>query len=79
MKDAVIAEAGLRHSEEVMRLSRMGAMFPSRLSFLRSLTRRLIADKSNVSRHHWDMDAEGFGTAVHGRRAAGHSLVPICS
>ena len=73
MKDAVIAEAGLRHSEEVMRLSRMGAMFPSRLSFLRSLTRRLIADKSNVSRHHWDMDVEGFGTAVYSVDLGGHT------
>ena len=73
MKDAVIPEAELRHSEEVMRLSRMGAMFPSRLSFLRSLTRRLIADKSSVSRHHWDMDREGYGTAVYSVNLGGYT------
>ena len=65
MKDEAFPTAKLRHPDEVMRLTRMGAMFPSRLSFLRSLTRRLISDGSNVSRGHWDMDADGYGTAVY--------------
>jgi len=72
MKDAVFSQAELRHPDYVMRLSRMGAMFPSRLSFLRSLTRQLIADKSLVSRVHWDMDSEGFGTAVYTLTLGGH-------
>ena len=65
MKDEAFPTAKLRDPDEVMRLSRMGAMFPSRLSFLRSLTRRLISDGSTVSRGHWDMDADGYGTAVY--------------
>ncbi|PTX54825.1 hypothetical protein C8N43_3646 [Litoreibacter ponti] len=55
----------LRPPSEVMRLSRMGAMFPSRLSFLRSLTRRLASEGAKVIRPVWDMDADGFGHAVY--------------
>jgi len=44
MKDFVAPpQTALRPPSEVMRLDRMGAMFPTRLSFLRVLTRRLSA------------------------------------
>ena len=65
MKDSVINQGDLRPASEVMRLQRMGSMFPSRLSFLRTLTRRLIADGSRVSRPHWQIDGDGYGTAVY--------------
>ncbi len=48
-----------------MRLRRMGASFPTRLSFLRSLTRRLAAENVRVTRPVWDMSADGFGHAVY--------------
>ncbi|AXI45676.1 hypothetical protein C1J03_06270 [Sulfitobacter sp. SK012] len=54
----------LRPPSQVMRLSRMGSMFPSRLSFLRSLMRRLAAEKVHVRCHAWEMDVDGFGHAV---------------
>ena len=73
MKDEIFSSAELRKPNDVMRLSRMGAMFPSRLSFLRSLTRRLIQDGSTVSRGHWDMDEEGYGTAVYTIKLGGYS------
>ena len=73
MKDEIFPSAKLRKPNDVMRLSRMGAMFPSRLSFLRSLTRRLIQDGSTVSRGHWDMDEEGYGTAVYTIKLGGYS------
>ncbi len=73
MTQSLYAQAELRHPDDVMRLSRMGAMFPSRLSFLRSLTRQLIADESQVSRMHWDMNSDGFGTAVYTLTLGGHS------
>ena len=72
MKDEIFPSAELRKPNDVMRLSRMGAMFPSRLSFLRSLTRRLIEDGSTVSRGHWEMDKEGYGTAVYTITLGGH-------
>ena len=72
MKDVTIDQRDLRPADEVMRLRRMGSMFPSRLSFLRSLTRRLIADGSRVSRPHWQIDGDGYGTAVYTVTLGGH-------
>ena len=72
MKVEIFPAAKLREPNKVMRLSRMGAMFPSRLSFLRSLTRRLIRDGCTVSRGHWEMDEEGYGTAVYTISLGGH-------
>ena len=72
MKDFAIDQSDLRPADEVMRLSRMGSMFPSRLSFLRTLTRRLIADGSQVSRPHWQIDGDGYGTAVYTVTLGGH-------
>ena len=56
--------APLRPPSQVMRLSRMGSMFPTRLSFLRSLMRRLAAEKVKVTRPVWEMSDDGFGRAV---------------
>ncbi len=62
-----------------MRLSRMGVMMPTRLSFLRVLVRRLCAEQAKVTRPHWDMCADGYGQAVYSVDLAGHtySLVAI--
>lgn len=72
-------QAALRPPGEVMRLARMGAMFPTRLSFLRSMMRRLSAEKVVVSRPVWEMCPEGFGHAVYSLRLGGHiySLVAV--
>jgi len=72
MKNFSKDQSDLRPAYEVMRLSRMGAMFPSRLSFLRTLTRSLIADGSQVSRPHWQIDGDGYGTAVYTVTLGGH-------
>lgn len=72
-------QAPLRPPSKVMRLRRMGASFPTRLSFLRSLTRALAADNAVVSRPIWAMDADGFGHAVYTLRLGGYdySLVAV--
>tara|TARA_B110000908_G_scaffold131211_1_gene154406 strand:- start:3145 stop:4794 length:1650 start_codon:yes stop_codon:yes gene_type:complete len=69
----------LRPPSQVMRLSRMGSMFPTRLSFLRSLIRRLTEEKVKVTRPVWDMCKDGFGRAVYSMDFGGHtySLVAI--
>ena len=72
MKNFTIDQSNLRPADEVMRLGRMGAMFPSRLSFLRTLTRRLSADGNRVSRPHWQIDGDGYGTAVYTVTLGGH-------
>ena len=72
-------QKSLRDPDDVMRLARMGSMFPTRLSFLRSLMRRLAAEKVKISRPVWNMDAEGFGHAVYCLRLGGYdySLVAV--
>ncbi|MEM7473090.1 MAG: hypothetical protein AAF340_17210 [Pseudomonadota bacterium] len=66
------AQEPLRTPDTVMRLARMGAMFPSRLSFLRTLMRRLSQDKVQVTRPIWEMDGEGYGHAVYSLTLGGH-------
>ena len=62
----------LRPPEEVMRLSRMGSFFPTRLSFMRSLLRRLSAESAAVDRCIWEIDAAGYGRAVYSVPLGGH-------
>ena len=53
----------MRPASQVMRLDRMGAAFPSRLSFARRLLRHLSARKANVERGQWAIDKNGYGRA----------------
>jgi hypothetical protein len=80
MKDLTTpAHVPLRPPELVMRLRRMGAAFPTRLSFLRTLMRALAADKVVVNRPIWEMDTNGYGHAVYSLRIGGfdYSLVAV--
>ena len=72
-------QAPLRPPSQVMRLARMGSMFPTRLSFLRSLMRRLAADEVQITRPVWQMCPDGFGHAVYTLSLGGHrySLVAV--
>ncbi len=59
------ARAALRGPDEVMRLERMGAFFPTRLSFMRRLLRVLRASRARIERTLWRLDGEGYGQAVY--------------
>jgi len=69
----------LRPPAQVMRLARMGASFPTRLSFLQTLLRALAQVKAQVTRPVWQMDADGYGHAVYCVTLGGHtySLVAV--
>ena len=67
----------LRPPSTVMRLRRMGASFPTRLSFLRTLMRALAADDVKVTRPVWDMDAQGYGHATYHLRFGGYDYTLI--
>lgn len=54
-----------RPASEVMRLARMGSSHPTRLSFLRTLLRRLRQENWQVTRAVWDVDSSGVGHAVY--------------
>lgn len=55
-----------------MQLSRMGSFFPTRLSFMRTLIRRLAAEQASVQRRVWDMSDDGYGHAVYTVELSGH-------
>lgn len=80
MKEFIVPnQVPLRPPSQVMRLSRMGSMFPTRLSFLRSLIRRLAEEDVTITRPVWEMSDDGFGRAVYSLTLGGntYSLVAV--
>ena len=70
-------QTALRSADVVMRLRRMGASFPHRLSFLRILMRSLSQEDAKVRRTHWQISADGFGFAVYQLRLGGFDYALI--
>ena len=56
---------GLRDPDTVMRLARLGAFHPTRISFARSLIRRMARENWTIERERFDLNSEGVGTAVY--------------
>ena len=54
----------MRPADEVMKLERMGAFFPHRLSFMRSFIRRIAAEGAKLSCPVMALDNNGFGHIV---------------
>ena len=54
-----------RPPETVMRLARMGSFHQTRLSFMRTLLRRLKQQQWQFKRNLWAIDEQGFGRAVY--------------
>ena len=63
-KSASVIAGNMRSPEKVMRLSRMGSSFQTRLSFMRSLTRRISREKWKFEKLLFDLDKNGFGTSI---------------
>ncbi len=59
------AEIYRRPPEVVMRLARMGSFHQTRLSFMRTLLRRLKQEQWQFKRNRWEIDEQGFGRAVY--------------
>ena len=53
------------NSSEIMTLDKMGSRYPSRLSFCRSMLRRLLFDNWKISKSKFDLDDKGYGTVVY--------------
>ena len=66
---ATIAEsvphAPLRSPSKVMRLARMGAFHATRVSFVRTLIRRMARERWRIERERFNLDADGFGEVVY--------------
>ena len=71
----------LRPPDQVMRLARLGAAFPTRLSFARSMLRRLSKERASIQRTLWEIDEDGFGRAVYMLELGGrpYSLVAFAT
>jgi len=55
----------LRPASQVMDLARLGSHFQSPLSFVRSSMRRMMNQRWQVQRSRFDLDSQGFGTAIY--------------
>jgi hypothetical protein len=55
----------LRPPEFVMKLERLGAFHQTRLSFVRSLMRQIAREQWQIGRFIFDLDDNGYGTAVY--------------
>jgi len=59
------APNNLRPASEVMKLERLGSMFASRLSFVRSLMRKMITERWQITNTVFDLDSKGHGLAIY--------------
>ena len=55
----------MRSPEKVMRLDRMGSSFPTRLSFMRTLIRRMSKENWKFERISREVDKDGYGVSVY--------------
>jgi len=55
----------MRTPEKVMRLDRMGSSFPTRISFMRTLIRRMSSEKWKFERTLRNVDKDGYGVSVY--------------
>jgi len=60
----------LRPESQVMDLERLGSFHQSRLSFMRTLVRRVFKERWKISPSVFDLDNDGFGTVVYKIEAA---------
>ena len=72
------AHMPLRPAETVMRLARMGSFHQSRLSFMRTLLRRLKREAWSFERPVFDIDANGVGVAVYSARGPQRTYSLVC-
>lgn len=55
----------LRPPSTVMRLERLGAFHQTRISFVRTLVRRMMREKWRIERTRFDLDDQGYGTCIY--------------
>ncbi len=55
----------LRPASQAMNLERLGAMHQSRLSFMRTLVRRIMRERWQIEPARFELDDQGYGTVVY--------------
>jgi hypothetical protein len=61
-----------------MTLDRMGSRYPSRLSFSRSMLRTMIKENWSLTRSVFDLDKDGYGTAIYEIKAEKEIYSLVC-
>lgn len=67
------ADLALRPASQVMQLDRLGAMHQSRLSFMRSLVRKISREQWQISVRHQNLCKDGYGELIY-RIQTAHDL-----
>ena len=75
------ATSSLRDPSVVMNAERLGAMHQTRISFVRTLLRKIDREKWTLKSHLWDLDDNGYGQVIYRLQAAEHTyhLVVFCN
>lgn len=63
----------LRPADEVMQLQRLGSLHATRISFIRTMIRKMMRDAWTVTRIRFDIDRHGYGTAIY------RTVTPDCT
>ncbi|UTZ24569.1 hypothetical protein [Vibrio campbellii] len=73
-------ETTLRDAATVMAPDRLGAMHQNRISFVRSLIRKMASQEWQVSKHEWQLCPRGFGHVIYKLETPEHvyHLVVFC-
>ena len=76
-----VAALPLRSSNVVMNAERLGAMHQTRISFVRTLLRKIDREKWMLSTHLWDLDNQGYGQVIYRLTTPEHiyNLVVFCN
>ncbi len=73
-----VSAAPLRPPETVMRLARLGSFHQSRLSFMRTLLRRLKHETWSFDRPVFKIDDRGVGTAIYAAKGPERTYSLVC-
>ena len=75
------ATSSSRDPSVVMNAERLGAMHQTRISFVRTLLRKIDREKWTLKSHLWDLDDNGYGQVIYRLQAAEHTyhLVVFCN
>ncbi len=73
-------ECSLRNADVVMSPERLGAMHQSRISFVRTMIRKMGQQQWQVSKHQWQLCPNGFGHVIYKLVTPNHTyhLVVFC-
>ncbi|MBO1530538.1 hypothetical protein J3492_04845 [Psychrobacter sp. F1192] len=80
-KSIDVATLSLRSPDVVMNAERLGAMHQTRISFVRTLLRKMDREKWSLSTHLWDLDDNGYGQVIYRLTTPEHTyhLVVFCN